>query len=249
MITFVSLSDLDPAETIELARMLLARKLMPDDGRGTLSPMVNAPLAQSVILQPDIPTRLSDWLPRLKHRFSDEMGDTQADPSLSRHLHDMQDYHARWDLICQYFLPFHAKQNVDTTSTDTIAAAFDDQAAVPANALDLGMLYPATPENGAIKLPLPFLGLIFDQIIRGRHSHLYLETRKSGGTDAAASDAVILMMMDVMAANDASLTLAPFRSRKLSHRDFAQSFAYTQMMELGFSRDDMMEALTPWDLV
>lgn len=55
--------------------------------------------------------------------------------------------------------------------------------------------------------------------------------------------------MSVIAANGTALTLSPFRARKPSQRDFAQSFAYTQMMELGFSRDDMMGVLAPWDLV
>ena len=44
MIDLISLPELGEAEITELARMLLARKLMPEDKRGTLSPMVNAPL-------------------------------------------------------------------------------------------------------------------------------------------------------------------------------------------------------------
>ncbi|WP_148292695.1 hypothetical protein [Paracoccus aminophilus] len=177
------------------------------------------------------------------------MADASANPSLRGHLYGMQDEGARQNLIYQYFLPFQAHKKPDTSSADTISAAFDAQAAAATMTLDLGPLYPATPENGAIRLPVPFLGMIFDQILVGRHSHLYLETRRRGKTNAAASDAVIHVWMDVMAATDAALTQPPFRARRLKQRDFAQSFAYTQMMELGFSRDDMIEALTPWELV
>lgn len=96
MIALVSLPDLGDAGTVELSRMLLARKRMPEDGRGTLSPMVNAPLAQSVILEPAIPMHLAAWLPRLKQRFVDDIADIQTDPSLGRHISEMQDDEARW---------------------------------------------------------------------------------------------------------------------------------------------------------
>ena len=89
MIDLISLPELGEAEITELARMLLARKLMPEDKRGTLSPMVNAPLAQCVILRPEISLSLADWLPRLKKQFLKEMSDVNADPSLSRHLRDL----------------------------------------------------------------------------------------------------------------------------------------------------------------
>lgn len=231
--------------------MLLARKLMPEDRRGTLSPMVNAPLAQAVVLQPDIPVLLAGWLPRLRQQFSDEMADRDADPSLAAHLDGMADDGERHRLISQYFLPFQAHQGIGTgaITAEAIAAAFDDSPAIPTLVPDMGPLYPSLPQDGAIRLPLPFLGTIFDQVLIGRHSHLYLETRRQGGTDAAASDAVIHLFMDLLAATDEALTRPPFRSRKLGHRDFARSFAYTQMMELGFSRDEMMAALAPWDLV
>ncbi len=249
MIAITSLPELTHGETIELARMLLARKLMPEDRRGTVSPVVNAPLAQAVILQPDIPARLADWLPRLKQRFSDKLADTRADPSLDRHLREMQDQDARRNLITQYFLPFPMNSDFGTIAPESIADALRHQATAPAVIVDLGPLYPAIPQNGKIRLPLPFLGVVFDQILIGRHSHLHLETRRTDGTDAASSDAAIHKLMDAMAAHDATLARPPFHARQLSQRDFAQSFAYTQMMELGFSRQDMLEALAPWRLV
>lgn len=113
MIDLISLPELGEAEITELARMLLARKLMPEDKRGTLSPMVNAPLAQCVILRPEISLSLADWLPRLKKQFLKEMSDVNADPSLSRHLRDLDDNAAQRNLIGQYFLPFQADREID----------------------------------------------------------------------------------------------------------------------------------------
>ncbi len=250
MIDLISLPELGEAEITELARMLLARKLMPEDKRGTLSPMVNAPLAQCVILRPEISLSLADWLPRLKKQFLKEMSDVNADPSLSRHLRDLDDNAAQRNLIGQYFLPFQADREIDISSAPAMVAAFDGKALSSSFAFEMGPLYPTTPKNGLIELPRPFMGPIFDQVLIGRHSHIHLEMRRRGQTNELASDNVILAMIDVMAASkDDTLTDAPFRKRELRTQDFVQSFAYTQMMELGFSRDELIKVLTPWNLI
>lgn len=250
MIDFISLPALGEAEITELARMLLARKLMPEDKIGTLSPQVNAPLAQCIILRPEIPLSLADWLPRLKKQFLKEMSDIHADPSLGWHLGDLDDNAAQRNRIGQYFLPFQADREIDISSASAMVAAFDGKAVSSSFAFEMGPLFPTVPENGLIKLPKLLMGSIFDQTLIGRHSHLHLEMRRRGQTNELASDNVILALIDVMAASkDDTLTDAPFRRRELRTQDFAQSFAYTQMMELGFSRDEMIAAITPWDLV
>lgn len=250
MIDHILLPKLSGAETTELARMLLARKLMPEDRRGTLSPMVNAPLAQCVLLQDRIRLTLAGWLPRLKEQFLHEIADTGADPSLSRYLDRLNDDAARTNLIGQYFLPFQTRSKIDIFSAQNIADAFTADVGLTPDRLDMGPLYPAGPENGSIILPRPFIDSIFDQILIGRHSHLHLETRRRGETDKAASDAAIHAFLENLAKTDTSAGAPrPFHARELRYEDFAQSHAYTQMMELGFSRDEMMAAIAPWDLV
>lgn len=248
MISFASLPPINRYESIELSRMLLARKLMPEDRRGALSPMVNSPLMQSVILGNDVSVTLAGWLPLLKQIFRDDMEDYDSDPSLSRHLNELQNEEERTRVIYQYFLPFFPKYGINTTSIDTIVASFDNQVDTSSVAMDFGPLYPATPNGNSIRLPLPFLGMIYDQILIGRHSHLHLETRRQGDTNAHASDSLISYFMDLMANTDPKLALAPFRSRNLSQRDFYKSFAYTQMMELGFSEQEIRDSMTPWNL-
>ena len=250
MIEFISLPALGEAEITELARMLLARKLMPEDKIGTLSPQVNAPLAQCVILRPEISLSLADWLPRLKKQFLKEMSDIHADPSLGRHLRDLDGYAAQRNRIGQYFLPFQTDREIDMSSAPAMVAAFEGKAVSSSFAFEMGPLFPTVPQNGLIKLPKLLTGSIFDQVLIGRHSHLHLEMRRRGQTNELASDNVILALIDVMAASkDDTLTDVPFRRRELRTQDFAQSFAYTQMMELGFSRDEMMKVLTPWNLM
>ncbi|MFQ6549659.1 hypothetical protein AADZ90_017035 [Aestuariibius sp. 2305UL40-4] len=246
----VLLPELGGAELIELARMLLARKLMPEDRRGTLSPMVNAPLAQCAILHEQLPLSLAEWLPRLKDQFIQEMSDTRADPSLSQHLSALEDYAARTNLIRQYFLPFSTAQGIDTSSALSMAEAFSETARFAPPVPDMGPLYSTTPQGGSIALPRPFASSIFDQILIGRNSHIHLETRRRGETNEAASDAVIRALMKVVAeASTSPSEPQPFHTPKLRSEDFAKSFAYTQMMELGFSREEMMAALAPWELV
>lgn len=250
MIDLISVPELGRAEVTELARMLLARKLMPEDRRGTLSPMVNSPLAQCVILQPEISLSLADWLPRLKEQFLKEMSDIHADPSLGRHLNGLNDIMAQRNLIGQYFLPFQADEEIDMSSALSMGAAFDGRALSFSVSLDMGPLYTTIPKSGSIELPRPFIGSIFDQILVGRHSHIHLEMRRCGQTNEAASDNVILALIDVMATlKDNTLTDASFHTRELRIQDFAQSFAYTQMMDLGFSRDEMARVLAPWNLI
>lgn len=106
MIPLTSLPALDDAAIVELARMLLARKLVTEDRRGTLSPMVNAPLAQCQVLVSSTSEQLHTWLSRLTERFETEIADPTADPSLSQHLAHMPDPTKRHTLILQYFLPF-----------------------------------------------------------------------------------------------------------------------------------------------
>lgn len=250
MIDVVRLPKLEHFQLIELARMLLARKLMPEDRRGTLSPMVNAPLAQCVVLHPDIPRALEAWLPRLQDQFAKELADAEADPSLKRHLESMGDYDARMSLIHQYFVPFQPVDGGELQSLDVIAHAFGAEANIATPSLDMGPLYHVIPRDGSIVLPKPFAGSIFDQILIGRHSHIHLEAHRLGHTNRAASDAVIHALIDALAASVGSnSSLPPFHSRQLRQHDLAQSFAYTQMMELGFSRDEMMAALSPWELI
>ena len=246
----VLLRKLGDAETTELGRMLLARKLMPEDRRGTLSPMVNAPLAQCAILQDQLPLSLADSFPRLKDQFAREMSDTGSDPSLSRHLSTLEDDAARRNLIRQYFLPFPSVEEIDTSSAIAIIEAFSPTAGFVPPAPDMGPLYSATPENGSIALPQPFVSSIYDQILLGRHSHLHLETRRSGKTNEVASDAAIHALMEVVAASHSGASQPqPFHTPELRSEDFAKSFAYTQMMELGFSRDEIMAVIAPWKLV
>lgn len=247
MIDTVLLPKLEHPQVLELARMLLARKLMPEDRRGTLSPMVNAPLGQCVLLHPDVPKVLVAWLKRLQDQFANELGDTDADPSLRRHLESMGDHEARMNLTRQYFLPFQPIYGSEIHPLDVIAHAFGTEVNIATRSPDMGPLYPVAPQDGSIVLPKPFARSIFDQILIGRHSHLHLEAHRLGKIDAAASDAVIHVLMDTLAAFDGSRP--PFHSRELRQQDFAQSFAYTQMMELGFSRDEMMAALSPWELI
>lgn len=251
MIDHLLMPELGRAEVTELARMLLARKLMPDDRIALLSPMVNAPLAQSVMLLREVPVALGDWLPRLKDRFLREMAETRADPSLSRYLAEMKDDTARENLIGQFFLPFQPAQGINWSSAGSIAEAFVEHVTTHAPVRqDMGPLYPTTPDDGRIVLPSPFVGSIFDQILIGRHSQLHLEARRLGKTNEAASDAVIRAMMETLAASEVEAAKPrPFHTLSLRRQDLAQSFAYAQMMELGFSRDEMMSALAPWNLV
>ena len=250
MIDVVLLPKLEHPQVLELARMLLARKLMPEDRRGTLSPMVNAPLAQCVVLHPDIPRTLVAWLKRLQDQFANELADIKADPSLRRHLESMGDHEARMNLIRQYFVPFQPLHGSEIQPLDVIAHAFGVEARIATPSLDIGPLYPVRPQDGSIVLPKPFARSIFDQILIGRHSHVHLEAHRLGNTNTAASDAVIHALIDAFAASDGSnSSRSPFHSRQLRQQDLAQSFAYTQMMELGFSRDEMMAALSPWELI
>lgn len=250
MIDLIHLAQLGVAETSELARMLLARKLMPQDRKATLSPMVNAILAQCVLLHAPIPVALAAWLPRLKDQFLQEMSDADADPSLSRFLEGLENEAARENIIRQYFLPFPADQDFETSSPQSIAETFGATGNFPHSTFDMGPLYPTTPVDGLIVLPRPFASSIFDQILIGRHSHIHLELLRSGGTNKAASDAVIHAFIDALkASSDSRLEFQPFHSHQLRHSDFSQSFAYTQMMELGFSREEMVAALSPWTLV
>ena len=250
MIAPITLPALSKAETTELARMLLARKLMPEDRRGTLSPMLNAPLAQCVALVGDIPSALKNWLPRLSQQFIDEMSDASADPSLSHHLSNLESDEARRSLVRQYFLPFQAEQEFDVSSAQGIAQSFSGVGHLSNALVEMGPLYPARPDGSSIVLPRPFASSIFDQLLIGRHSHIHLEEMRSGGTEMQSSDVVIRRFIDVVGAQSADApSRPPFHSRQLKHSEFAQSFAYTQMMELGFSREEMMAALSAWELV
>ncbi|MFT6605789.1 MAG: hypothetical protein ACJA2X_000965 [Halocynthiibacter sp.] len=250
MIDLIHLPKFGAAETIELSRMLLARKLMPQDRRGTLSPMVNAILAQCVLLHAPIPVALAAWLPRLKDQFIQELSDADADPSLSRFLEGLENDAARESTIRQYFLPYPAVQDFEASSPQSIVETFSATVNFPYFTFDMGPLYPTMPADGLIVLPRPFANSIFDQILIGRHSHIHLELLRSGGTNKAASDAVIHTFIDALKASSGSgLELQPFHSHQLRHSDFAQSFAYTQMMELGMSHEEMVAALSPWTLV
>ncbi len=242
MIPLTSLPALDDAAIVELARMFLARKLVPDDRRGTLSPMVNAPLAQCQMLASSTSEQLRDWLPRLVERFEGEMADNLADPSLSRHLAQMPDLTARYNLILQYFLPFALPAKIYQHHAEHLIGT---AAGVRA---DTGPLYPTTPSEGKIVLPQPFLSGIYDQLLIGRHSLLHLEARRSGQTDTAASDRAITAFLQSLAGEGVSSTGTLFHQRALPMETFAASQAYAHMMELGFSRAEMEVALSPWTL-
>lgn len=250
MTKLIALSELNKAEIVELSRMLLARKLMPEDRLGTLSPMVNAPLAQCVALVGDIPSLLAEWFPRLMEQFLNEMSDTDADPSLSDHLINLGNDADRRNLIRQYFLPFQAAEGFDVSSAQSIARAFGEVVAPPITSPDMGPLYPTRPEGAAIVLPLPFASSIFDQILIGRHSYIHLEALRRGLTMGQSSDAVVHALIDALRVlNEGAANVPPFHSRQLRYEEFAKSFAYTQMMELGFSREEMLAALSAWELI
>lgn len=249
MIAFVSLTLPGAAEIIELARMLLARKLVPGDRRATLSPMVNAPLAQCLVLNPGTAAALADWAPRLGALYLQEMADRDADPSLPAFLDALPDGAARENLIRQFFLPFQPRLPLDTGTPAATAAGFAPETALALPMPDMGPLYPVMPENGALVLPAPFAATIFDQILMGRHSRLHLETRRRGQTDAAASDRVIRASLDMLAKLAApGQVMPPFHGPVLRMQDLSKSRAYVEMMSLGFSRDEMRDALAPWTL-
>lgn len=250
MINHVLLPKLDGPQMTELARMLLARKLMVEDRRAILSPQVNAPLLQCAILHAQVSLSLADWFARIKDRFVDEMADRNADPSLSRFLDSLADDAARKNMVCQIFLPFPPTRNIDDFSAEGIADAFQGAVEYSGQQLDMGPLFPTEPENGSIVLPQPFFSSVFNQILTGRHSHLHLEARRTGATNETASDAVVHALMETMAASrESGIEILPFHTPDLRNQDFVQSFAYTQMMELGFSYDEMMAALSPWRLI
>lgn len=249
MTTTSQLRTLNDAECIELARMLLARKLMPEDTIGILSPMVNSPLAQGCALHMPIPAALAAWLPLLRDQFFREISDTSSDPNLGQHLRKLEDDDARRDILRQYFLPFQASPNFALTPPTEIADAFGAGASGHPPNLNFNPLYPALPKDGKVGLPQPFVTSIFDQMLIGRHSHVHLEARRDGKTNRGASDAVIHAFLDLLGEVGPAETLQPFHRRELHEADFAQSFAYTQMMELGFSREEMMDVLSPWTLI
>ncbi|MBL3597635.1 hypothetical protein JMM63_19110 [Rhodovulum sulfidophilum] len=242
MIPLTSLPALDDAAIVELARMFLARKLMAEDRRGTLSPMVNAPLAQCQVLASSTAEQLHDWLPRLIERFESEMADRSADPSLSRHLAQMPDPTARHNLILQYFLPFALPAKIYQHYAEHLIGA------AAGLRPDTGPLYPTVPSGGKIVLPRPFLSSIYDQLLTGRHSLLHLEARRSGQTDTAASDRAITAFLQSLSGEGVSSTGTLFHQRTLPMAAFAASQAYAHMMELGFSRAELEAALSPWIL-
>lgn len=244
------LPRLSAAELAELARMLLARKLMDDDRRGTLSPMINALLAQSIVLNDRIPVLLGNWLPLLKDQFRQDMADTDADPSLGRFLGGLPSDAARRNMIGQYFLPFVAKFGIDLSSVHATAGSITAEIAATPLRLDMGPIFPIMPEAGSIVLPRPFIVIIFDQILSGRHSPLHLQARRRMETDQIASDAVIRACMDTLAASSSGpVPPPPFQTKRLRRDDFLQSPAHFEMQRLGFSQDEVTAALAPWDLV
>lgn len=249
MIAPVTLPLPDAAVATELARMLLARKLVAGDRRGTLSPMVNAPLAQCLVLAPGTAAALADWAPRLGALHLHEMADRDADPSLPAFLDTLPDAAARENLIRQFFLPFQPHLPLDLGTPAATVAGFSTGAGLALPMPDMGPLYPTMPQNRALVLPQPFAVAIFDQILTGRHSRLHLAARRRGDTDAAVSDRAIRARLDLLAAQPArGPVVPPFHDRTLRLQDVSRSAAYVEMMPLGFSRDEMRAALAPWTL-
>lgn len=245
----IEIGPFDDAELSELVRMLAARKAAPaEDGEtASMSLFLNAFLLACLGMHPDAVRAAAPFAAGIRRGFLREVRPDWGDGAMARYLAARPSDAARLEELRLLFLPLQAPGTVSLSSPEGIARSFEAAPHPPLPASPFAHVHPPAPRERTVAVARPFVPLIYGQVLAGRHGTAHLELRRTGGTDAAASDRALACLRE--AAREAQGGDGPFLAPTLRWSDFAASPAYANMMALGFSREEMLDALAPWELV